>query len=161
MFSKETYYLGIGTEMGYKADRPQTVEATDADLAAADDEYAPMDLREDGKVPTWVVKKGTVVDVQVLLTEKVPYPLPETNGLVPPSQVCDWVELDATGPHDAPVEHPVHVVHTSWLGLSNEDLIALDQDENSAEYKEFSTVLTTTLPGLDVAQLDNLKRCTQ
>ena len=138
----------------------QTVEATDTDLATSDDEYAPTVLRADGTVPTWVVKKGTVVDVQVLVTEQVPYPLTDTDGLMPPSQVCSWVELDSTGPHDASVEHPVHVVHTNRLGLSNEDLIALQQDPTTAEYKEFSTVLTTTLQGLDLAQLDNLKRCT-
>lgn len=102
--------------------------------------------------PFQALPKGLTVQPTALVTEELPYP----NASNP--AICTWVEFDNVD------NTAVKVLHTNKVGLSNEELIALQRDRTTAEYKEFATVLTSTLNLADdeiAAGLPFLRKCNQ
>ena len=128
-----------------------TVDAVDSELARMKG-YQPTVLSSPGAVPEWVFKKGTIIDATTFVTESLLYP--DKNK----PAVCDWVEFpppNGQAESDAP---RVEVANWNMLGLGLADLEQLALDDQTAEYKDFMTVLGETV-GNDAARVLKMSTC--
>lgn len=99
-------------------------EATDTELAQSSS-YEPS-LLIGSAVPQWSVHTATEMVPQINVFESIPYP--DRNA----PKVCDWIENAA-------------VQHHNQLGFSTSDLINLQRDPNTAEFKEFANIVHKTI----------------